>query len=258
MKTFATLTLLAAFVTPAAAQQGGGLFWLTGEIRGQIAAVEAQATVTLAGCDDADDVYDELRDLCRELDRFEAELRQPIVTRGQLRRLARRARDVDEQACDLQGEIVEAIEELRDDRRHFGRRNGPSRFGVVPAVHPVDYVANRVGTHFVAGHRVGTHRGSQLRGYTDIVRASRRRGVSVAVGGRFGPFVQVGVGPAVGFHRVGHPVVPPIAAPLPGPAFGPGFGQGGFGPLGGECQALLEQADRLRGLTRQLRRIVVR
>lgn len=117
MRIIATLTVLSAMATSAGAQQVEGLFWLAGEIRGQIAVVEAQAAATLARCDDADDVFDELRDLCRELDRFEQELQRPIRSRSQLRRLARRACDIDEQVCELREEIDEALED-RSRRRH--------------------------------------------------------------------------------------------------------------------------------------------
>ena len=233
MKTLLPTILILVAAVPALGQQGGGLLWLSGEIRGQIAVVQAHAEATLRHCDDADDVFDELRELCRDMDRFEACLQQPIRSRSQLRHLIRRARDVDDQVCELREEIEEALEDLREDAPRFGRRGGPPIFAIQPA-----------GYHAVRQQRAASS-------------------IHLALRGRYGTTLRVGFGPEIGIHRVGLATVPPIAEPLPVPGYHPGvIGQGGphFGGLRGGhgvigCD-LIDSVERLRGLTRQLRRIV--
>ncbi|MEM6799492.1 MAG: hypothetical protein AAF589_08255, partial [Planctomycetota bacterium] len=75
----AAIAVLAAISTSAEARNPqAGLYWLTGEIRGESAILAAQAEQLLADCRDYDDVADELEDLCRDLDKLERELRKPI------------------------------------------------------------------------------------------------------------------------------------------------------------------------------------
>ena len=86
---------------------------LSAEIRGQLHAVRLQARETLIHCDEADDVYDEIRDLCRRLDLFDETLARASYSRKALSRLGRMAERVDDQACELQEEIEDALEDFR-------------------------------------------------------------------------------------------------------------------------------------------------
>ncbi len=110
------LLLLGSFHPTASAQGINDIYAIAGEIRGQMAIVNAQAEATLCDCDDYDDVRDELEELCEKMDRFEQRLAEPIRSENQLRRLRKAAIRVDEQAEEVLEEIRDAIEDLRDDR----------------------------------------------------------------------------------------------------------------------------------------------
>ncbi|MEM6654168.1 MAG: hypothetical protein AAF596_00045 [Planctomycetota bacterium] len=103
--------------TAAAAQPPGGLYWLVGEIRGQVAEVQARADAVLPFCDDADDVRRELDRLCRDLDRFEQTLARGIHHHADVAWLCGIAERIEDHACDLKDELADAIEDLNDVRR---------------------------------------------------------------------------------------------------------------------------------------------
>ncbi|QDV72341.1 hypothetical protein [Botrimarina mediterranea] len=113
---------------------GGGLHGYVDQVRSQMALVQAQTDATfersrfsrlIAG-----DVYRDLDDLCRELDRLEEITARPIVSRGDYRRLERAVERVDDQARDLE----EAVRSALADPRRFG--GGP---GFLPTTRPVYY-----------------------------------------------------------------------------------------------------------------------
>jgi len=141
--------LLAAIAGPAAANPLGGLYQFTAQVRAQAAVVRAQAEATFScprGDLIADDVYDELRDLCRDLDRLEYALDRPITSRHQLGRLERRVRRLDDQACEVQEAIHEAIADRRFAPQpivqaipgvppHVARRLPPATLARLAAIH---------------------------------------------------------------------------------------------------------------------------
>lgn len=236
----ATIVVLTAGATQASAQSASNLFWLAGEIRSQMATVRAQADATFCGCREADDVYDELEDLCRRMDRFEERLACPIESRGDLRRLARAAERVDRQACELD----EAID-------HALRRSGPA-LGVpaldAPVVLPPRHVSAR---HLGYGPTFGV---PGLDGPRHTVLRMNIGGLSFGVcdGGDFhvGPATRafrhrsvtrtVGFGqPVLGADPVGHRGHQSLVRPI---------GWGGDA----QAAALCHQMDRLRQLTAAL------
>ncbi|MEN0110998.1 MAG: hypothetical protein AAF805_09765 [Planctomycetota bacterium] len=112
-----TVALAVAVSAPAAAQNLGQIHWYTSQIHAQAATVRAQAEAALLGCPHAEpfagDVFDELEDLCRRLDRLDEAAAQPIVTRGQLRRIERAVLRIDREACEVDDAVQLAIEQAR-------------------------------------------------------------------------------------------------------------------------------------------------
>lgn len=131
------LVSLVAGAVQASAAPHNNLFWLAGEIRSQMAVVRAQADATFCGCNESDDVYDELEDLCRRMDRFEERLARPITSRGDLHRLSRAAERVDRQACELEEAVEHALRRLRRSGPAFGPGYG------APVVLPPRHVSAR-------------------------------------------------------------------------------------------------------------------
>lgn len=213
----ALLTLIAA---PAAASPLAGLYNYTGQIRAQAKVVEAQAEAAFGHCPRsrllADDIFDELEDICRELDRIEDHLAREVVTRHGLRRLERLVGRLDDAAC----EVNEAVRESLADAR---RRNAV----IVPPtpLRTVSYLPTRHSTF-----------------YPGITRDPiRRGGVNVSfVNGRV--HVNVGGQPVV-TRRVSHRIAPPTRIDAVGIA----------PPVE---RALCAEADRLRLMTKQLLAIV--
>ena len=217
--TAALLTLIAA---PAAASPLAGLYNYTGQIRAQATVVEAQAEAAFGHCPRsrllADDIFDELEDVCRKLDRLEEHLGREVVTRHGLRRLERLVGRLDDAAC----EVNEAVRESLADAR---RRSTP----ILPQPTPlrtVSYLPTRHSTFYpgITRHRVVS-----------------RRGVNVSfVNGRV--HVNVGGQPVV-TRRVSHRIAPPTR-----------IDAGGIAPP--VERALCAEAERLRLMTQQLRAIV--
>lgn len=222
LATLLTATLGAA---PAAANPLGQLFQYTGQIRAQMAAVRAQTDATFASCPRgaliADDIYDELEDLCRDLDRLEEQISRPVASRRQLRRLERLVRELDEQACEVHDAVHEAIE----DRRFLGApliAPQPQAFGI-PGV--PDHVVRRLPPHVVTR-------------LVSIHSARANRGVNVSVNrGRFN--LAIGAQP-IGLQRTAFRPIGLVQGAGPSPA----------------AQALCSQAETLRTMTRQLLAIV--
>ncbi|MEO1495560.1 MAG: hypothetical protein AAFV43_00245 [Planctomycetota bacterium] len=245
----AALTLAVA-AAHASAGPKSNLYWLAGEIRGQMAVIRAQADATFRGCREADDVYDELEDLCRRMDRLEERLACPIESRADLRRLARAAERVDRQACELDEAIEHA---LRRVRRGVGPAFGP---GIGPGLGPAPVLPPR-------------HVDARQFGYRSPVGVANRSvfrmnlgGLSIGVCdqgrlqvGSAGPgFQQRGVARTVGF---GHPALATSRGFHDQARFGhvrPNHArQNHVQPIGwdGDAQAaaLCRQMDRLRRLT---------
>lgn len=86
--------------------------WLVGEIRGQVAEVNGRAAAVLPFCDDADDVYEELADLSRDLDRFEQQLVRGITHPHDFNRLAHLADKIEEHACEVKEELEDALDDF--------------------------------------------------------------------------------------------------------------------------------------------------
>lgn len=135
--------LLAVTAAPVAANPYAGLLRFTAQVRAQSTLVEAQTAVIFdnlpRGRILADDIYDELEDLCRDLDRLETDLTRRHASRGLARRLERRAQRLDEQACELREAVEEAILDANRRSRHgVGRRfpvtHHPTQFAVAPGV----------------------------------------------------------------------------------------------------------------------------
>ena len=112
---------------------GGNLLQYTGQIRSQMALVQAQADATFERSRSSRlvsrDVYRELDDLCRELDRLEELTARPLVSRGDFRRLERSVERVDAESRDVEAAVRSAL----DDPRRFG---GPA---FLPATQSVYY-----------------------------------------------------------------------------------------------------------------------
>lgn len=212
--------LLSLVAAPAAANPLAQLFNYTGQIRAQANVVEAQARAAFEHCPRgrllADDIYDELEDVCRELDRIEGHLARDVVTRHGLRRLERLVGRLDDAAC----EVNEAVRESLADAR---RRNA----AILPPtpLRTVSYLPSRHSTF-----------------YPGITRDPiRRGGVNVSfVNGRV--HVNVGGRPVV-TRRVSHRIAPPAV-----------IGAGGIAPP--VERALCAESDRLRLMTKQLLAIV--
>lgn len=219
-------TLLAAATAgPAAANPLGQLFEYTGQVRAQMGVVRAQADATFGSCPGgaliADDIYDELDDLCRDLDRLEEQIARPVTSRYQLLRLERRVRELDEEACDLVAAVHAAIEDSRFRRAPL-IAPAPLAYGI-PGV--PEHVARRLPPH-VAARLVSIH----------SARANRSVNVSLNRG-RFN--LAIGTQP-IGFQRTAFRPVG-VAQPVgPSPA----------------AAALCSQTERLRTMTRQLLAIV--
>lgn len=152
----ATFAALAAFVTPANANPFGQLHNYAGQISAQTAVVGAQAHALFDDCAYgpliADDVFDELGDLQRRLDRLCTTLATGPPTRGTLRRIERDTHRVHRQAQELDAEIRDAIAELRRRElrrtRHAFRQ--PLAYGV--PVTPHLYARNRGGVNLSFGN----------------------------------------------------------------------------------------------------------
>ncbi len=227
-----TAAMLAALAAPAAANPLAQLLNYTGQIRGQMAVVRAQADVTFdcvpRGRLIADDIYDELDDLCRDLDRLEEQIAHPLISRHALRRMERLVRRLDEQACRVQDAVHAAIA----DRRF--RRHG-ERHTVGYAPDPRAYAIPGVPMHVL--RKLPPHVVDHLAA-ARLGRASR--GGTVSIGnGRFQLTIgrQPLVAPPVVVQPIGHTVARPI----------------GPNPAG---VALCAEADRLRLMTKQLTAIV--
>ncbi|MEO0531816.1 MAG: hypothetical protein AAF266_14755 [Planctomycetota bacterium] len=145
---------LTAVTVPAAANPLGQLFNYTGQIRAQAQLVQAQADAAFQGCPSSrlltDDIYDELEDLCRDLDRLEQQIAEPLTTRRQLRRIERLAHRLEEQACEVDEEIREALARARR-RSSIGHVAAlPHRsFGYSP--HEFRHAVGHRGMHLVIG-----------------------------------------------------------------------------------------------------------
>ncbi|TWU00067.1 hypothetical protein Pla108_10110 [Botrimarina colliarenosi] len=147
LRTTLTAAVAALLTAPAAADHLDPLLGYTGQVRGQMALVRAQAHATFDDCSSArliaDDVYDELDRLCRELDRLELLITRPIPSRTQVRLIDRALHRLDEQAGDVEDAVREA---LADPRRHAVRHQPAFR----PHGGPIAY--SQITTHTV-GHR---------------------------------------------------------------------------------------------------------
>ncbi|MGL4512274.1 MAG: hypothetical protein ACRCT8_04230 [Lacipirellulaceae bacterium] len=232
-KTVSILTLLLGLAGAASASPAQQLYWLTGQIRGQMAAVEAQAHATFRGTGAGDDVFDELEDLCRDIDRLERELSLPIESRGALRRLARSADRINAQACELSESVEEEI-----------ARSGSQLGGGRPVGFPH---GGGYGVGYGGGFdpRIGSPYGVPFGGD----RLGGRGGVQVSLGGGR---IVIGTGPTV----VGRPVIGPAAfvgAPFHGGGHGPSCGRG-VNPA--QANALRAQVAGLQRLTEELHRIL--
>lgn len=145
----ATVTLL---TLPAAANHGhshhptgGNLQRYTAQIRSQMALVRAQADATFERSRSSrlvsGDIYRELDDLCRELDRLEELTARPVVSRGDFRRLERAVGRIDDQAHEVEDAVRSALAD-------------PRRFSGVPAFLPTTQPAYYPGiTTSAVGHR---------------------------------------------------------------------------------------------------------
>ncbi|QDT68083.1 hypothetical protein MalM25_09950 [Planctomycetes bacterium MalM25] len=213
--------LLSLVAAPVAASPLAPLFNYTGQIRAQANVVEAQARAAFEHCPRgrllADDIYDELEDVCRELDRLEEHLGRSALTNHGLRRLERLARRLDDAACEVNDAVRESLADAR-------RRNRP----ILPHATPLrttSYLPSRHSTF-----------------YPGITRDPiRRGGVNVSfVNGRV--HVNVGNRPVV-TRRVSHRIAPPTL-----------IGTGGIAPP--IERALCAESDRLRLMTKQLLAIV--
>lgn len=129
-------TSLVVAPTTASAAPHRSVHDITCALRSEIDALTYNAKLLLADCRDYRDVTNELADLCRDLDRLERELRRPIRTHHQLERLGHLAHRVDDEACDLQEEIGEAIRWMQryGGHRHFDPR--PHRASRLPVLPP--------------------------------------------------------------------------------------------------------------------------
>lgn len=110
------LAALASLAAPAAANHLAPLYQYAAQVRSQMVLVRAQTEVTFGSLPRgrllSDDILDELDDLCRQLDRFETQLAEAPLTRMQFRRLERLAHRIDDQACEVEEEVREAIARL--------------------------------------------------------------------------------------------------------------------------------------------------
>lgn len=215
-QTLLTAGLVALVAAPASANPFAGLLQFTSQIRGQSALVEAQAAATFdhlpRGRILADDVYDELEDICRELDRLEADLGRRHVSRGLIRRLERRAQELDEEACELSEAVEEAIRDA--SRRSRLRASRP---------YPVPHLPTNVAlAHTLSRSRTMTFGGGRL---------------------------QISIGAPTAFHpatsrvHVGRHV--PHVRPI-----GPGVQESCLPPVA--ARALRVETERLRLMTKQL------
>ncbi|MEQ8848502.1 hypothetical protein [Botrimarina sp.] len=225
LKSITTAALAAAIASPAAAGHFGDLYQHVAQVRGQMALLEAQTSAIFdplpRGRLLADDIYDELEDLCRDLDRFEADLRRPIQTRGQLRRLERRAEQIEDQACEVYEAVAEALHDARG--RHAVHRP-VHRHAHRQALRPFPVTRGFPGEPLTAYHGVTT------------------RGVSVNLGG-----VRLSFGGEPRFVArpvVAHPVVASHLAP------------GCVSP--GQAAVLLAQANDLRQMAKLLHQCACR
>lgn len=230
LKTITTAALAAIIASPAAANHVGDLYQHVAQVRAQMRLLDAQTHAVFdshpRGRILADDIHDELDDLCRDLDRFEVFLRRPIVTRGQLRLLQRYAERIDDQACELHEAVVEALEDAQGRRR--GRRVGHHH---VQAAYP----------HARAAYPAPPQRPERLEVYPGIT----TRAVSLRLGGvnvSFGERPRVAPAPQPYF--VGRPAPAYIAAPSH-------IAAGGC-VTSGQAATLLAMADQLRLAAKQL------
>lgn len=169
----AAATILAP---PADANPLGQLYQFTGQIRSQMGLVRAQAEATFScprGRLIADDVFDELDDLCRELDRLEGQIGRPMLSRQQLVRLERAVHRLDDQACAVEEAVRQAV---------AARSSLPgNQVGFLPQQGPIGYPG--ITTSHTVGHR----------------------GVRVLVGGGRFSLAVGGGAPAVSPYAVGRP-----------------------------------------------------
>lgn len=159
-RTTLAVAAVTLFALPAAADHGhghnhgpasGNLHGYVGQIRSQMALVRAQADATFEGVRSgrfiAGDVYRELDDLCRELDRLEELTARPIGSRGDFRRLERAVQRVDEQAHGVEDAVRTALADPRRFQGRPGYQSGPS---YLPATQPIYYPGITTST---VGHR---------------------------------------------------------------------------------------------------------
>ncbi|TWT48410.1 hypothetical protein [Botrimarina hoheduenensis] len=239
------ILIFAAAAAQASAGSTNNLFWLAGEIRGQMAVVRAQADATFCGCREADDVYDELEDLCRRMDRFEERLACPIETRADLRRLALEARRVERQSCELGDAVERALLRMRVRSNQFaiparavpiGAGPGYARPGYgIPAYPQQGGVAFQIR---IGGLSVGVCDEGEL--HVAPATPAWARG-QIAQRGGYGYSHSVGRLAAYGPRVAPAPVV--LASPL-------------VGHSDHEARALCRQMDRLRQLTAALSQVL--
>lgn len=145
---------LTAITVPAAANPLAQLFSYTGQIRAQAQVVQAQAAAAFDGCPSArlltDDIYDELEDLCRDLDRLEEQIAQPLTSRRQLRRIERLAHRLEEQACEVDEEVREALDRARR-RGSLGQVAALPRHGFGSSPHLIRHAVGQRNLHLVIG-----------------------------------------------------------------------------------------------------------
>lgn len=143
----AAITALASLAAPAAANPLAQLLNYTGQIRAQSHLVQAQTEAAFQACPSSrlltDDIYDELEDLCRDLDRLEEQIARPLQTRSQLRRLERLAHRLEEQACEVDESIQRALE--------WARRRG--QLGRAAQLPGYGFAAQSRIVHHTVGHR---------------------------------------------------------------------------------------------------------
>lgn len=251
-------TMLISSSQTASAQGIQEIAWLAGEIRGQMAVVNAQAEATLCDCDEYEDVQDELAELCEKMDRFEQLLAEPIRSNQQMRRLRKAAVRVNDQAEEVIEEINDAIEDLRDDRP---RNHRARQLGYVPRhqVHQSEYGLRTqhymLPPRFVSANQFGfttpNQRVTSFGQFASFGPTYRSSSIQITLGaGR--PRVQfVSTPTQVIPHHVGHPIIGHHDGGLNhnwNPRSDFDARQGGNSPTA----ALCAEADRLYALTCQL------
>lgn len=233
------------------AQHAQSISCLAGEIRAQMAVVDAQAQATLGRCDEYEDVQEELEELCEDMSRFEALLADPLWSERHVRRLGRAARRVDEQVCEVREEIDDALEDLHDDRPAFRR-----------PIHPASYQFNRGPVQYSFPPRYVP--ASQF-GFTTVSHQGpisyRSGGITLTLGSS-SPRIRLVSGPEVlpapsprlspwdTYHRTGRPAYRQQSI------FQQQVATIGAVRHNAAAEALCSEATQLRSLTRQLVRLL--